>query len=389
MAKFYHIPGVGDFVDPENGDFYHLPGGGDFQEATAVADVSKVIHVSSALEYQAAGTTITFDQEVISGDNRLLLVAVWGGNSGSVQATGVTYGGVSMTLHGSFDSNHARLYKLVAPAVGIGSVVVTLDESGDAQAQSATFFNADQTTPLDALFSGYSSTGPAAVVSAANDMVFLAVGDESGKSDATSTFTQRPLQQSRDGVLYLGAHVGEGAATVDMTYGGTSNSPRYFGANINLAAGGSAALTGTATASIDEADIVAGGKTIILTLTGDTWAAAGTGPIGSTADTQALIDGLNSAQVEATGWNAEVRDKEVTTAVVRTSATVATITLTAQAAYDITAQETITATIPAATLVTSASDIVASPTFTVSHVAAGGFQAAWARNSNQIIGAGA
>jgi len=32
-----------------------------------------------------------------------------------------------------------------------------------------------------------------------------------------------------------------------------------------------AALTGTATASITEADVVAGGKTIILTLTGDTW----------------------------------------------------------------------------------------------------------------------
>jgi hypothetical protein len=35
--------------------------------------------------------------------------------------------------------------------------------------------------------------------------------------------------------------------------------------------GGSAALTGTATATINEADIVAGGKTIIVTLTGDTW----------------------------------------------------------------------------------------------------------------------
>ena len=126
-----------------------------------------------------------------------------------------------------------------------------------------------------------------------------------------------------------------------------------------------AALTGTATASIVEADIVTGSETIILTLTGDTWAAAGTGAIGSTADTQALIDGLDSAQVEATGWNAEVRDKEVVGAVVRTSSTVATITLTAQAAYDITAQETITCTIPAATLVTSAIDVTASPTFTV------------------------
>lgn len=38
----------------------------------------------------------------------------------------------------------------------------------------------------------------------------------------------------------------------------------------------SAALTGTATASIDESDIVDGGKTIILTLTNDTYVAANT-----------------------------------------------------------------------------------------------------------------
>ena len=136
--------------------------------------------------------------------------------------------------------------------------------------------------------------------------------------------------------------------------------PTYFTA----AAGGTSTLTGTATASITEADIVTGGKTIILTLTGDTYVAAGTGPIGSTADTQALIDGLTSAQSETFGWNAEVRDKEVTTAVVRTSDTVATITLTASASYDITATETITATIPAVAL-TLATPIVATPTFTV------------------------
>lgn len=38
-----------------------------------------------------------------------------------------------------------------------------------------------------------------------------------------------------------------------------------------LMAGGSAVLSGTVTEDIVESDIVAGGKTIILTLTGDTW----------------------------------------------------------------------------------------------------------------------
>lgn len=141
------------------------------------------------------------------------------------------------------------------------------------------------------------------------------------------------------------------------------------------AASATAAITGTATASIDEDDVTAGGKTIIITLTGDTWKAAGTGPIGSTADTQAIIDGISAASSPALGWNAEWRDKEVTTAVVRTSSTVATITMSSQAAisgsYDISAQETITVTVPTAALVTGAAPIVGTPTFTVDAVAAG------------------
>ena len=142
-------------------------------------------------------------------------------------------------------------------------------------------------------------------------------------------------------------------------------------------------LTGTAVPTQTEADIVTGGKTIIMTLTGDTWVAAGTGPVGSTADTQAIIDGLDSAQSEGTGWNAEVRDKEVTTAVVRTSSTIVTITLTASASYDITATEIITATIPAAVLVTSAGDITATPTFTVTAIVAGGV-----KGSLSLLGVG-
>lgn len=128
-----------------------------------------------------------------------------------------------------------------------------------------------------------------------------------------------------------------------------------------------AALTGTVTASITEADIVTGGNTIILTLTGDTWVTA-----GATFDAQRqnIINGIDSAQAEATGWDAEVKAKEVVGAVVRTSSTVVTITLTAAAAYDITAQETITATIPA-TALTLAGAVVASPTFTVDFAATG------------------
>ena len=128
-----------------------------------------------------------------------------------------------------------------------------------------------------------------------------------------------------------------------------------------------AVLTGTIIAGgVSESEIVTGGETLIVTLTNDTWAAAGTGPIGSTADSQAFIDGITSAQAEAGGWNAKVRDVLVpATALVRTSNTVATLTVPATADYVITADETIEQTIPAALLVTSASPIVATPIFVV------------------------
>lgn len=131
--------------------------------------------------------------------------------------------------------------------------------------------------------------------------------------------------------------------------------------------GVTAVVSGTATASITETDVVNGGKTIIITLASDTWVAAGA---AFDAQRSNIIQGLDSAQAEVTGWNAEVRDKEVVTAVVRTSDTVVTITLSASALYDITAQEVITVTVPS-TAVTGNVAITATPTFTVDQVSVG------------------
>jgi hypothetical protein len=126
----------------------------------------------------------------------------------------------------------------------------------------------------------------------------------------------------------------------------------------------SASIVGTATQTIDEADVVAGGKTIVINIAGDTWVSAGA---TFNAVRQDIIDGLDSAQSEATGWNNEVRDKEVVTAVVRTTDNTVTVTLAAAAAYDITAQETITVTVPASALENSTNPLTAG-TFTVDFV---------------------
>ena len=89
---------------------------------------------------------------------------------------------------------------------------------------------------------------------------------------------------------------------------------------------------------------MAGSETLIITLTGDTWVAT----VGQdNAITTALINGIDSAQVEAAGWDAVVKIGLTFNDVTRTSATVVTVTLPAFATYDITAAETVTVTVPA------------------------------------------
>jgi hypothetical protein len=133
-----------------------------------------------------------------------------------------------------------------------------------------------------------------------------------------------------------------------------------------------AALTGTMTSGLYESEIVAGGETLVITLTNSTWVAA-----GSTFDTerQNILNGIVSAQSEATGWNA-VRSGLAVTTVVRTSNTVATITLGSLATYAITTNETITVMVPG-TAVQGALTIVASPTLTIIDGVAGGAGNLW------------
>ena len=98
-----------------------------------------------------------------------------------------------------------------------------------------------------------------------------------------------------------------------------------------------------------EVQIRAGGQGLTLEVSNDTWVASGA---TFNAQRQNIIDGISAGTSPALGWNAEVRDKEVVTAVVRTSDTVVTITLTAAPLYDIESDETgIEATIPATALV--------------------------------------
>lgn len=113
-------------------------------------------------------------------------------------------------------------------------------------------------------------------------------------------------------------------------------------------------VTAIATATLvttvtNEASVRAGGATIVLTVFDDTFVAAGA---TFNAQRQAIIDGLAGSLATDTAWNEAVTATLTVGAVVRTSATVVTVTLPAVPAYALPAgiSETVTATIPAAAL---------------------------------------
>ena len=125
----------------------------------------------------------------------------------------------------------------------------------------------------------------------------------------------------------------------------------------------SAAVSGTITPSASESQIVSGGRTIIITLTNDTWVAT----VGAdNAITTALINGITAYATPDYGWNNVVKANMTYEDVDLSSATVVEITLGPEATYSITAQETIKVTVPASALVTSSSAVVATPTFGIS-----------------------
>ena len=119
------------------------------------------------------------------------------------------------------------------------------------------------------------------------------------------------------------------------------------------------AVSGTITTA-SEADIVSGGRTLVLSLSGDTWIAAdgtdGTNPNDYlVATANALISGLAhvSGDDDVADLIAALQADTTATdndAVIRTSPTVLTITVPATAGYAIGTDEVISMTVPASML---------------------------------------
>jgi hypothetical protein len=146
---------------------------------------------------------------------------------------------------------------------------------------------------------------------------------------------------------------------VRQSEGGASNECRttqmYVEVNYT---GVAAAITGTAGDGTTEVLIVAGGQTIIITLTGDTWVASGA---TFNAQRQNIIDGIAGSGGDTTD---QLQDGLAVTDVVRTDNNTVTITASAIPGYNIASTATYQLTVPG-TAVTGGSPIVATPTFVV------------------------
>jgi hypothetical protein len=155
-------------------------------------------------------------------------------------------------------------------------------------------------------------------------------------------------------------------------------------AAFTIAPASSTATLGGNIATASETDIRSGGRTILLTLTDNTWTADS---VSNTAKLIALIDGFTTA-TDTTAWNAVKAALKTSGGVVRTSDTLLTITLPAVAGYDIAADQTVNLNIPT-TLLTNSYTVnslsftitadkaatvtgTATPTLTEADIAAGG-----------------
>ncbi len=114
----------------------------------------------------------------------------------------------------------------------------------------------------------------------------------------------------------------------------------YGSANLSIA------LTGTAIAGgITEESVVAGGDTVIITVSGDTWEAT----LGAdNAITTAFLAAITGDDAGANGWDDEVA--LVHGNLVRDSDTQVTLTIPASASYAVAADETVTVSPPASSL---------------------------------------
>lgn len=171
---------------------------------------------------QDSGVSFTWSH-TCTGSNLLLLVSVV--VPSAVTITSVTYNAVSMTSVGSADNasgGKVQIFRLINPATGANSVVVTPDHNGPAAAGAISFTGVDQTTPLGtpATATGNSATPSVSVTSATGEMAYDSIVSTTGGLVYTAGAgqTERHAANNPAFDVRLRSSTEAGAATVVMDW---------------------------------------------------------------------------------------------------------------------------------------------------------------------------
>ncbi len=308
----------------------------------------------------------TYSVTVPSGCTRLCVAVGWIRNPAQTILS-VTYGGVAMTREVTITDTidgvlTTERYKLDAPTVGAANVVVTF--SGLVRTGSIAFFLQGSLAGAAAHTATDGNAFTKTVTSATGNLVVDQCLTNQGDSETLAASAGQTQVSTVIGAAGAGGNAVRmsvswkaGAASVTTTWtpsGGPADYKLMALVDYAPAVSASAAVTGTGGGGMTGADIRAGGKTIVVTLTGDTF--------GTIDDTkrQAFINAFVAASSPTWGWN-NTRPSIPVAAVVATSSTVWTMTLPALPGYQSDTSEVVTPTIPASILA-GALAIVATPT---------------------------
>ncbi|MBP6946263.1 MAG: hypothetical protein KBB46_03170 [Candidatus Pacebacteria bacterium] len=288
-------------------------------------------------------------ESVAEGD---MVIAVFGTGSVADRTLAITDGSNNYTLIDSelyqddtLDTNLRVAYKFMGSTPDASTTFGPTGNASDSGAMGVYVFRGvDPNTPLDvAAVSGQAADTSRVVppdITPSTAGAYVVIAGAAGHNGGADTFTSTDL-------------------IVDFTTTGGTNDDNDVSIGIGHIDNWTSGATNAATWGHSQTDS-----------TSFSWAAItlalrpeATTPFADAR--QDIIDGLDSAQAEGTGWDAVVKAGQAVTDVVRTSDGVVTITLDAFGSYDISAQETITATVPG-TALRGEQSAVATPTFTVS-----------------------
>ena len=146
-------------------------------EATTYAPASVAAGATTSAK-GASVSTLSWSHTVAAGTNRLLLVTV-AHRDGNKDVSGVTFGGVDLTVRMSSgtSNNSTAIYYLVNPPVGTATVQVTMSGSVYVAASATNFTGVDPVSPFSpgAASVGTSSTASVSLPSAVGTVVVSAV----------------------------------------------------------------------------------------------------------------------------------------------------------------------------------------------------------------------